>query len=47
MMKRQINSGVDALNKAYNELDEGEVDAAQLHFDEANGHFAKADAILK
>lgn len=42
-----LNSGVDALNKAYKELDEGRVDAAQLHFDEANGDFDKANAILQ
>jgi len=44
---KDLNSGVDALNKAYKELDEGKVDAAQLHFDKANGHFAKAEATLQ
>jgi nitrogen fixation/metabolism regulation signal transduction histidine kinase len=42
-----LNSGSDALDKAYKELDEGRVDAAQLHFDEANGDFDKANAILQ
>ena len=42
-----LNSGVDALNKAYNELDEGRVDAAQLHFDEANRRFSNAQATLQ
>jgi hypothetical protein len=42
-----LNSGSDALNKAYKELDQGRVDTAQLHFDEANGDFDKANAILQ
>ncbi len=42
-----LNSGSDALNKAYKELDEGRVDAAQLPFDEANGDFDRANAVLQ
>lgn len=42
-----LNAGVDALDKAYKELDEGRVDAAQLHYDEANKNFAEAAEILQ
>jgi len=42
-----LNAGVDSLNKAYKELDEGRVDAAQLHYDKANKHFAEAADILQ
>lgn len=42
-----LNSGVDALDKAYKELDEGRVDSAQSHYDKANEYFAKAADILQ
>ena len=42
-----LNAGVDSLNKAYKEVDEGKIDAAQLHYDEANKRFAEAAEILQ
>jgi len=41
-----LNAGVDALDKAYKEFDEGRVDAAQSHYDTACEYFAKAETIL-
>lgn len=42
-----LSSGVDKLDKAYAELDEGRVDAAQLHFDKASGPLARAEKTLQ
>ena len=42
-----LNAGVDSLNKAYKEVDEGRIDAAQLHYDEANKRFSEAAEILQ
>jgi tetratricopeptide (TPR) repeat protein len=44
---KDFNSGVDALNTAYNELDAGNIDSAQSQYDKASEYFAKADAILQ
>ncbi len=42
-----IKSGVEALNRADKELDEGRTDSAQDHYDKANEYFAKAADILQ
>jgi hypothetical protein len=42
-----VKSGVEALNRADKELDEGRTDSAQDHYDKANEYFAKAADILQ
>jgi len=42
-----LNSGVDALDKAYKELDEGRIDSAESHYDKAVEYFNKAADILQ
>ena len=41
-----INSRTDALNKAYQDFEEGKIDSAQLRLDRANELFAKAAETL-
>ena len=42
-----LNSGVDALDKAFKELDEGRIDSAESHYDKAVEYFNKAADILQ
>jgi hypothetical protein len=42
-----INDGVAALNKAYNDIDKGDVDSAQSHLDKASDHFNQAAEALQ
>ena len=42
-----LNAGVDALDKAYQEMDEGRIDSAQSHYDKAVEYFNKAADILQ
>lgn len=44
---KSLESAVDQLNKADNEIDAGNIDSAQSHYDKATDYFTKADAILK
>jgi exonuclease VII small subunit len=42
-----LNAGSDALDKAYKDFEEGEVESAQSHLDRANELFAKAAETLR
>ena len=42
-----LKAGVDALDKAYKEVDEGRIDSAESHYDKAVEYFNKAADILQ